>query len=94
MTDATLATPGSAAPAQEYPTLAEAYKIAALDAWNRMPRKQPSVAAHDDAMAALERFAKAARRAASPGGASDRPWERNLKYRPEPPVTMAIFPRA
>ena len=44
-----------------YPTLAEAYKIAALDAWNRMPRKQPSVAAHDDAMAALERFAKAAR---------------------------------
>ncbi len=44
-----------------YPTLAEAYKIAALDAWNRMPRRQPSVAAHDDAMAALERFAKAAR---------------------------------
>jgi NAD(P) transhydrogenase len=28
-----------------YPTLAEAYKIAALDAWNRMPRTQPSVAA-------------------------------------------------
>src|SRR5207237_10314925 len=25
-----------------YPTLAEAYKIAALDAWNRMPREQPS----------------------------------------------------
>lgn len=25
-----------------YPTLAEAYKIAALDAWNRMPRQQPS----------------------------------------------------
>lgn len=25
-----------------YPTLAEAYKIAALDAWNRMPRLQPS----------------------------------------------------
>ncbi|MGV3576608.1 MAG: Si-specific NAD(P)(+) transhydrogenase [Devosia sp.] len=24
-----------------YPTLAEAYKIAALDAWNRMPRSQP-----------------------------------------------------
>jgi hypothetical protein len=24
-----------------YPTLAEAYKIAALDAWNRMPRDQP-----------------------------------------------------
>jgi hypothetical protein len=42
--------------------LAEAYKIAALDAWNRMPRRQPSVAAHDDAMAALERFANAARR--------------------------------
>ncbi|MEY2757618.1 MAG: Soluble pyridine nucleotide transhydrogenase [Pseudomonadota bacterium] len=44
-----------------YPTLAEAYKIAALDAWNRMPRKQPSAATHDDAMAALERFARAAR---------------------------------
>ena len=28
-----------------YPTLAEAYKIAALDAWNRMPKAQPSVAA-------------------------------------------------
>jgi NAD(P) transhydrogenase len=28
-----------------YPTLAEAYKIAALDAWNRMPRQQPSRAA-------------------------------------------------
>ena len=27
-----------------YPTLAEAYKIAALDAWNRMPRQQPSMA--------------------------------------------------
>jgi NAD(P) transhydrogenase len=25
-----------------YPTLAEAYKVAALDAWNRMPRRQPS----------------------------------------------------
>jgi NAD(P) transhydrogenase len=25
-----------------YPTLAEAYKIAALDAWNRMPKRQPS----------------------------------------------------
>jgi NAD(P) transhydrogenase len=25
-----------------YPTLAEAYKVAALDAWNRMPRLQPS----------------------------------------------------
>lgn len=27
-----------------YPTLAEAYKVAALDAWNRMPRVQPSQA--------------------------------------------------
>jgi len=27
-----------------YPTLAEAYKIAALDAWNRMPKRQPSAA--------------------------------------------------
>src|SRR6185437_14504672 len=25
-----------------YPTLAEAYKVAALDAWNRMPKQQPS----------------------------------------------------
>lgn len=25
-----------------YPTLAEAYKISALDAWNRMPKEQPS----------------------------------------------------
>lgn len=46
-----------------YPTLAEAYKIAALDAWNRMPRKQPTVAAQEDALAALQRFAKAARSA-------------------------------
>ncbi len=44
-----------------YPTLAEAYKIAALDAWNRMPHKQPSVAAFGEATAMLERFAKAAR---------------------------------
>jgi NAD(P) transhydrogenase len=35
-----------------YPTLAEAYKIAALDAWNRMPRRQPSAVIAD---AALER---------------------------------------
>ncbi|MEQ1783483.1 MAG: Si-specific NAD(P)(+) transhydrogenase [Hyphomonadaceae bacterium] len=46
-----------------YPTLAEAYKIAALDAWNRMPRRQPSQAVHDEALAALERFAKAAKSA-------------------------------
>jgi NAD(P) transhydrogenase len=30
-----------------YPTLAEAYKIAALDAFNRMPRAQHSAAAFD-----------------------------------------------
>ena len=30
-----------------YPTLAEAYKIAALDAYNRMPARQPSAAAFD-----------------------------------------------
>ena len=35
-----------------YPTLAEAYKIAALDAWNRMPRRQASGVV---ANAALER---------------------------------------
>ena len=46
-----------------YPTLAEAYKIAALDAWNRMPRKQPSTNAFDEAKEALERFAAAARSA-------------------------------
>ncbi len=44
-----------------YPTLAEAYKIAALDAWNRIPRRQPSQTVHEEAMAALERFARAAR---------------------------------
>ena len=33
-----------------YPTLAEAYKIAALDAWNRMPRRQPSVSASTAAL--------------------------------------------
>ncbi len=44
-----------------YPTLAEAYKIAALDAWNRMPRRQPSLTAFDAASAALQKFAKAAR---------------------------------
>jgi NAD(P) transhydrogenase len=44
-----------------YPTLAEAYKIAALDAWNRMPRKQPSMDAFESAAAALEKFARAAR---------------------------------
>jgi len=35
-----------------YPTLAEAYKVAALDAWNRMPKSQPSARR---AQAALER---------------------------------------
>jgi NAD(P) transhydrogenase len=30
-----------------YPTLAEAYKIAALDAFNRMPAKQASVEAFE-----------------------------------------------
>jgi NAD(P) transhydrogenase len=44
-----------------YPTLAEAYKTAALDAWNRMPRKQPSANAFESAAAALESFARAAR---------------------------------
>jgi NAD(P) transhydrogenase len=44
-----------------YPTLAEAYKIAALDAWNRMPKHQVGSGALDDATAALARFALAAR---------------------------------
>ncbi len=33
-----------------YPTLAEAYKIAALDAWNRMPKTQPSQRAAEAAL--------------------------------------------
>jgi NAD(P) transhydrogenase len=44
-----------------YPTLAEAYKIAALDAWNRMPRRQPSADAFDAATEALQKFAQAAK---------------------------------
>jgi NAD(P) transhydrogenase len=39
-----------------YPTLAEAYKIAALDVWNRMPKVQPSVRL---AEAAQERIRRA-----------------------------------
>ncbi|MFL5295669.1 MAG: Si-specific NAD(P)(+) transhydrogenase [Phenylobacterium sp.] len=39
-----------------YPTLAEAYKVAALDAWNRMPKQQPSRTA---TLRALERARKA-----------------------------------
>jgi NAD(P) transhydrogenase len=38
-----------------YPTLAEAYKVAALDAWNRMPKLQPSAAFHDAALDRVER---------------------------------------
>ncbi|MBS0360549.1 MAG: Si-specific NAD(P)(+) transhydrogenase [Proteobacteria bacterium] len=38
-----------------YPTLAEAYKVAALDAWNRMPRVQPS---REATAKALERAKK------------------------------------
>ncbi len=38
-----------------YPTLAEAYKIAALDAWNRMPKLQHSRAAAVTALAAAPR---------------------------------------
>jgi NAD(P) transhydrogenase len=44
-----------------YPTLAEAYKIAALDAWNRMPRQQPSARA----FAALSERAQEARAVAA-----------------------------
>ena len=33
-----------------FPTLAEAYKVAALDAWNRMPRQQSSVRAATEAL--------------------------------------------
>jgi NAD(P) transhydrogenase len=40
-----------------YPTLAEAYKIAALDAWNRMPNRQTSSAAFDLLTQAARRVA-------------------------------------
>jgi NAD(P) transhydrogenase len=40
-----------------YPTLAEAYKVAALDAWNRMPKQQPGAQA---IRTTLELAAKAA----------------------------------
>ena len=43
-----------------YPTLAEAYKIAALDAWNRMPRQQPSVRAFEALSAAADDLRKVA----------------------------------
>ena len=50
-----------------YPTLAEAYKIAALDAWNRMPRvhtrEDVDIDQLEQATAALKRFAAAARSA-------------------------------
>jgi NAD(P) transhydrogenase len=43
-----------------YPTLAEAYKVAALDAWNRMPKSQPSRQNVERATEwALERVTKA-----------------------------------
>ncbi len=44
-----------------YPTLAEAYKIAALDAWNRMPRKQPTSDVWETAHEALLKFAAGAK---------------------------------
>ncbi len=44
-----------------YPTLAEAYKVAALDGLNRMPRRQPSTDAFEETTRALERFAQAAK---------------------------------
>jgi NAD(P) transhydrogenase len=43
-----------------YPTLAEAYKIAALDAWNRMPRQQASTRAVAALTEALEPRARTA----------------------------------
>ena len=44
-----------------YPTLAEAYKIAALDAFNRMPKRQPSADVFAElTQAALTRISKAA----------------------------------
>ncbi|GAN00472.1 soluble pyridine nucleotide transhydrogenase [alpha proteobacterium U9-1i] len=47
-----------------YPTLAEAYKIAALDAWNRMPKRQPSAESFTQlAQAAVDRLNAIARSA-------------------------------
>ena len=40
-----------------YPTLAEAYKIAALDAWNRVPKQQPSARVTTIALEAARRIA-------------------------------------
>ena len=40
-----------------YPTLAEAYKIAALDAFNRMPKRQPSSRVVQTALDAVRRIA-------------------------------------
>jgi NAD(P) transhydrogenase len=40
-----------------YPTLAEAYKIAALDAFNRMPRRQPSARLAKAAIEVVQRQA-------------------------------------
>jgi NAD(P) transhydrogenase len=38
-----------------FPTLAEAYKVAALDAWNRMPKVQPSLEIVSDQIERVER---------------------------------------
>ena len=38
-----------------YPTLAEAYKVAALDAWNRMPKQQPSLRGKVQTMERIKR---------------------------------------
>jgi NAD(P) transhydrogenase len=38
-----------------FPTLAEAYKVAALDAWNRMPKQQPSSSQVAEAIERVER---------------------------------------
>lgn len=40
-----------------YPTLAEAYKVAALDAYNRMPRQQASVRAQEEALEKIRSLA-------------------------------------
>ncbi|TAK12582.1 MAG: Si-specific NAD(P)(+) transhydrogenase, partial [Rhizorhabdus sp.] len=49
-----------------YPTLAEAYKIAALDAWNRMPRcDDHRQSALDRALPELQRIAAQGPKAAA-----------------------------
>ena len=39
-----------------------------------------------------ERLSKSALSSSFPGGSGDGPWVRNLRYIPEPPTMMGVFP--